>query len=92
MKFDLHMHSEQSSDGQLTVDELLDLAESKGLETIALSDHDSVAKVREIMAKGKERGIEVLPAIEITTNLGDSGVHLLGYGIDLDQVPGSPGR
>lgn len=85
MKFDLHMHSEQSSDGQLTVDELLDLAESKGLETIALSDHDSVAKVREIMAKGKERGIEVLPAIEITTNLGDSGVHLLGYGIDLDD-------
>lgn len=85
MKFDLHMHSEQSSDGQLTVDELLDMAESKGLETIALCDHDSIAKVREIMAKGKERGIEVLPAIEITTNYKDSGVHLLGYGIDLDD-------
>lgn len=85
MKFDLHMHSEQSSDGQLTVDELLDMAEEKGLQTIALSDHDSVAKVREITEKGKERGIEVLPAIEITTNLGDTGVHLLGYGIDLDD-------
>lgn len=85
MKFDLHMHSEQSSDGQLTVDELLDMAEEKGLQTIALSDHDSVAKVREITEKGKERGIEVLPAIEITTNLGDAGVHLLGYGIDLDD-------
>ncbi len=85
MKFDLHMHSEQSSDGQLSVDELLAMAKEKGLDTIALCDHDSVAKVREIIQKGKEQGIEVLPAIEITTNLGDSGVHLLGYGIDLDD-------
>ena len=36
-RFDLHMHSCYSSDGQFTPKELIEIAKDKGLKTIALS-------------------------------------------------------
>lgn len=84
--FDLHMHSNYSSDGQLTPAQLIEIAKSKDLKTIALSDHDCIYGVKEMMALGKENGIDVIPAIECSTNIGDSDIHLLGYGIDLEDA------
>ena len=39
---DLHMHT-TASDGRLTPTELVQLAASKGLQTISVSDHDTTA-------------------------------------------------
>ena len=47
---DLHTHS-TCSDGSMTPTELVDHAAERGLAAIALSDHDSVAGVKEAMAK-----------------------------------------
>ena len=41
MKYDLHLHT-TASDGRLNPAALVDLARARGLEVIAITDHDSV--------------------------------------------------
>ena len=83
--FDLHMHSMYSSDGQLSCKELVDMAVKKNLKLIALTDHDAIKGVKEITELGKEKGIRVIPGIECSTILEGNDVHLLGYGIDIED-------
>lgn len=83
MKIDLHMHSDHSSDGQFPVSVLAEIAKESGLNVLALSDHDSVAGVADMIEAARPYGIEVIPAIECSTLLGDQAVHMLGYGVDL---------
>lgn len=79
---DLHIHS-NCSDGALSPTELVDMAKSEGLATIALADHDSVAGITEAMSSGVARDIEVIPAVELSVQFSKwQDVHLLGYGID----------
>lgn len=85
-EFDLHMHSCYSGDGQFTPEELIGIAKERGLKTIALSDHDCISGVKEMIKLGKEADIEVIPAIECSTSIGYTDVHLLGYGIDLEDT------
>lgn len=83
--FDLHMHSCYSSDGQYTPSELIQMVKKAGLKTVALSDHDCVFGVKEMMEEGKKAGITVIPAIECSTTIGYNDIHLLGYGIDIEN-------
>lgn len=81
--FDLHMHSCYSLDGQFTPEELVEIADKKGLKVIALSDHDCVNGVPEMISFGQKKGIQVIPAIECSTIFHGYDVHLLGYGLDI---------
>ena len=83
--FDLHMHSCYSADGQLSIKELIAMAKEKGLKVLALCDHDCVAGVDEMIAEGKKEGIRVISAIECSTIFQNNDVHLLGYGIDIEN-------
>ena len=65
MPADLHLHSIYS-DGSCTPTELVELARERGLDTVALADHDTVAGLDEMIMVGKERGIQVIPAIEFS--------------------------
>jgi predicted metal-dependent phosphoesterase TrpH len=79
---DLHVHS-SFSDGVLTPAELVERAAAEGLNAIAIADHDSVAGVSEGIAAGAKRGVEVIPAIELSVEFkAYKDVHLLGYGIN----------
>jgi predicted metal-dependent phosphoesterase TrpH len=42
MKLDLHIHSKYSSDGILGVEEIIKIAKRKGLDGIAITDHDTI--------------------------------------------------
>jgi len=84
---DLHLHS-TASDGELEPEALVDLAAGLGLHALALADHDSVAGVARAVARGRERGLEVLTGSELTAYVGRVELHLLAYGFSLD--PGSP--
>lgn len=42
IKADLHMHS-TVSDGSFTIPELIEFAKKKGLDAIAVTDHDTVS-------------------------------------------------
>lgn len=83
MRIDLHTHT-TASDGLLAPRALLDRAFAAGLAVIGITDHDTAAGVREALAAGGARppGLEVVPGIEISSSVGDSELHVLGYFVD----------
>lgn len=81
-KTDLHLHT-YYSDGSLSPEELVAWAKEKGLDTIAITDHDGAEGVREALDAGKRMGIQVIPGIELSAQTEDGiGVHILGYDIN----------
>lgn len=84
MRADLHIHT-TASDGTWTPAELVEEALKGGLGAIAVTDHDSVANVRETWRLAAEAGLKFLPAAEICSTKGDFSFHILGYGIDIDN-------
>ena len=85
MGYDLHTHSIYS-DGSLRPAELVQKAIERGLSGIALTDHDTVAGVAEAMEVAGDRNYRLIPGVELTTDLGENEVHVLGYNMDL-QYP-----
>lgn len=84
-KLDFHMHSNYSSDGEYSCEQLIHIARERGLEYIALCDHDQVVGVKQMQNEGRKYGIHVIPGIECSTLFdGEFDCHLLGYGIDVN--------
>jgi len=82
---DLHVHS-TCSDGYLTPEEVVVAAARCGLAAIALADHDNIDGVACAMRAGEACGVEVLTAVELSTQWFEfSDMHLLGYGFDLED-------
>jgi predicted metal-dependent phosphoesterase TrpH len=92
---DLHTHSSRS-DGILSPTELYAQMRDYGMRLVALSDHDTLDGYRELRGRGlgtaeSPGGPRVVPAVEINTLAGDSGldwpgeVHILGYGLNIDD-------
>lgn len=76
---DLQVHSD-ASDGKFTPREVVVLAKENGVQVMALTDHDTVAGLPEVMIAAQEIGLKVIPGIEISAE--EHGIHLLGYGLD----------
>lgn len=81
MKCDLHIHSD-CSDGIFTPEQIVETAKQKGLDCIALTDHDTVLGVDRAIAKGKEVGLKVLCGVEISTVAQCGDVHVLAFNMD----------
>jgi len=81
MPADLHIHT-RFSDGLLSPEEVVREAKKAGLTTIAISDHDAIDGIDPAMAEAKKIGIEVIPAVEFSTDIPGTEVHILGYYID----------
>jgi 3',5'-nucleoside bisphosphate phosphatase len=79
-RIDLHMHS-TASDGGLKVEELMKLVETTGLNTIALTDHDTTDGLDTAIEMGRNLGFEVIPGIELSADA-EGEVHVLGYFLD----------
>lgn len=84
---DLHVHSSYS-DGTLSPKELADCAIKKGLKAIALTDHDTVDGIDEILEYVKRlpegKRLEVIPGIEYSTEYEGRDVHIVGLFLDTD--------
>jgi predicted metal-dependent phosphoesterase TrpH len=76
---DLHAHT-VASDGGDRPEELVAAAATTGVETLAVTDHDTVAGVAEARAAGERLGVEVLAGCELSATVGDRVVHVLLYG------------
>ncbi len=74
---DLHIHSNKSSDGDLTPFEICEIAKNKGLRAISIADHDTLEAYPEALSAGENNGIEIIPSIELTTSFGGREFHLL---------------
>lgn len=82
MKADLHLHS-TASDGRLSPQELVRLAAQKGLEVMALTDHDSVEGIVPALEAARAfPPLRVIPGVEIGTDIPHGEVHILGYFVD----------
>ena len=86
MCVDLHTHS-LYSDGSHSPKELVALAVANQLQCLALTDHDTVEGVPELLRHGRDAGLPVISGVEISATLRQYTVHILGYGFD----PLSPG-
>lgn len=89
---DLHTHTTRS-DGVLEPAELVRQAADAGVRVLAVADHDTLAAVRELCGPGaapSPAGLVLLAGIEINAvtavaDLPDGELHVLGYGMDLDD-------
>ncbi len=85
---DLHSHTTRS-DGVLEPAVLLQAAAGAGVRTLALTDHDTLAGVREVTAAcSVPAGLTLIPGVEINAvvrdraDLWESELHILGFGMD----------
>src|SRR5216117_655794 len=92
---DLHTHSFFSGDGISSPEDLIAAARAKGLNGIAITDHNTCDAVNYLLEKGLMRldgqavdGFLVLPGVEVTTADG----HLLCIGATLPDPPQLKGR
>ena len=81
LRVDLHTHS-TASDGELTPAELVRLALERGLGTLALTDHDSVAGIDAAQQAARGTPLQVIPGVELSADVEKGEVHVLGYFID----------
>lgn len=78
---DLHIHSNES-DGKLTPNEIVEQAQKKGLKYISISDHNTIDAY---LATNILREDMVIPAVEFDCIYKGVLIHILGYGIDIDN-------
>ena len=79
--FDLHTHS-TFSDGTLQPEQVVELATTRDLAGIALTDHDTTEGVERARKTARTSGLEVLLGCELSAEQHGEPVHVLGYGFD----------
>ena len=84
---DMHTHTNYS-DGELSPQELIRLAIDKKIGTLAITDHDTIEGLKTIDRKSEiieKSGIRVINGIELSAKSNVGRMHILGYGIDLNN-------
>ena len=81
MIYDLHSHS-NVSDGILSPAALVSRAKSKGVDRLALTDHDTILGLPEAQSKAEQVGIDLIPGLEFSTQWGKQGIHVVGLNVD----------
>ncbi len=79
IKPDLHVHTD-ASDGQFSPAQVIALAAEKGVNLLAITDHDTLDGLHKVREQAAQAVIDILPGVEISAG-GDNEVHILGYGI-----------
>ena len=83
IKIDLHNHTTKS-DGHVDPFGVVDMAANHGVEILAITDHDTVAAYTpELFEYAKQRGVLLIPGVEISAHDHRGGFHVLGYNIDV---------
>lgn len=70
------------SDGSDAPESVVEEACHAGLSVIAMTDHDTMAGVKAAQEAAVKWGIEVVPGIELSTEVAKKDIHILGYFID----------
>lgn len=81
---DLHIHS-YYSDGTMSPKEILWTAQEKGVGIISLTDHDRLEGARELKKLCEHSKIQFISGVEMNSLNKGTTVHILGYGVDLED-------
>jgi predicted metal-dependent phosphoesterase TrpH len=86
MNFDLHCHS-TVSDGKLTPQELLARAVEKGVDVLALTDHDTTNGIALVQKEidDNQLAIKLISGVEISTCWENKDIHIVGLNFDKDH-------
>lgn len=89
MTTDYHLHT-LVSDGALAPVDVLRAAAAHGLTQVSLTDHDSLGAYRlaegAVFDEARRLGLSLTVGIEMDADLDGVEVHLLGYGVSLDDA------
>jgi 3',5'-nucleoside bisphosphate phosphatase len=78
---DLHIHT-HFSDSTASPAQVVIEASLNGLTAIAITDHDTVEGIPATVAAAQDKGLEIVPGIELSTEMHDEEIHILGYFFD----------
>lgn len=81
---DLHIHT-TASDGRFSPTQIIEQAIAAELSYIAITDHDTVDGLLQLgeLESPIPANLVVIPGIELSTDLPENEVHILGYSIDI---------
>jgi predicted metal-dependent phosphoesterase TrpH len=92
LKIDLHIHS-KSSDGKLTVAEIIQEAKTRNITLLSITDHDSISCQTQAIETAKNAGINYITGVELNVTfaypkLREKPVSLdfLGYQFDAENL------
>jgi predicted metal-dependent phosphoesterase TrpH len=83
---DLHIHTNASSDGQHTPEELFAMCRDLGLAHVAFADHNGTGSLAQAIRLAPGFGIDFIPAVEFNSYLRGIDLHVLAYGIDPEDA------
>lgn len=78
---DLHCHT-TASDGALSPMSLLHRAVERGVKTLAITDHDTLAGYRQVTELANEQGVKLITGIELSTVWNGINIHIVGLDYD----------
>ena len=82
---DLHIHT-NFSDSTLSPQDVVKEALERQLSCIAITDHDTVEGIKPTQQAACNSGLEIIPAIEMSSELQGKDIHILGYFLDCGNV------
>lgn len=87
MSGDLHCHT-RLSDGSLGIEDIITLAKKRGIETLAITDHDCLAGTVRAKIIGARQGVQVIVGVELsaTHEASNKNIHILCYSPDAPDM------
>jgi len=86
MRFDLHSHS-TCSDGLLSPAELVERAVQRGVDVLALTDHDEIKGLESAREAADQWGLRLVNGVEISVLWDEVTLHIVGLNIDPAHSP-----
>ena len=84
-KIDLHTHTRYSPDSESKLKSILKISRKRGIDALAITDHDSFSAYKYISSISKSYGINIIPGVEVTLPYGKYGLHLVC--LFIDKIP-----
>ncbi len=86
LNIDLHSHS-TVSDGLLSPEELVQRAALRGVEVLALTDHDDIGGLECARQAAIQHGVQLINGVEISVSWNNQTLHIVGLRIDPKSPP-----
>ena len=93
MRIDLHIHSKDCSDGNLTVEEIFNEAKIRNIGLMSITDHDSIGCQAKAVQLARKNGIGYISGVELSVTFSHPrhresrsiSLDFLGYEFDIEN-------